>query len=132
MRGSVFATGQICFSIERIYVDEKIHDQFVDQLVDKSNEISLNHKNIHEGHIGPLIFDKQAKIIDDQLDDALAKGAEIKSGGKSESTKGGKYIRPTVVTGVNHSMSLMKDETFGPIMPIMAYSNTDEAISLAK
>lgn len=131
LRGSVHATGQICFSIERVYVDEVIHDAFVDRLVEKTNELSLNDKDIHTGHVGPLIFDKQAGIIDGQLDDAIAKGAEIRIGGKSEDINGGKYVRPTVVTGVNHDMTLMRDETFGPVMPVMKYKSVDEAVQLA-
>ena len=131
LRGSVHATGQICFSIERVYVDEAIHDAFVDRLVEKTNELSLNDKDIHSGHVGPLIFDKQAGIIDSQLDDAVAKGAEIRTGGKSENIGGGKYVRPTVVTNVNHDMTLMRDETFGPVMPVMKFKSIDEAVTLA-
>jgi len=131
LRGSVHATGQICFSIERVYVDLEIHDVFVDRLVEKSEEIVLNSEDIRSGHVGPLIFGKQADTIDHQLDDAIAQGAIIRTGGKSETIGGGKYVRPTVVTGVNHQMKLMRDETFGPIMPIMSYATLDEAISLA-
>ncbi len=131
LRGSVHATGQICFSIERIYVDEKIHDAFVDRLVEKSDALQLNDKGEDTGHIGPLIFDKQAGIIDGQLEDAEKKGAKIRTGGKSATIKGGKYIRPTVITNVNHDMALMREETFGPVMPVMAFSNIDEAVALA-
>jgi len=131
LRGSVHATGQICFSIERVYVDEAIHDAFVDRLVTKTDELSLNDKDIHSGHVGPLIFDKQAGIIDGQLEDAVAKGASIRTGGMSEDIDGGKYVRPTVVSDVNHDMTLMRDETFGPIMPVMKYASIDEAVELA-
>lgn len=131
LRGSVHATGQICFSIERIYVDREIHDAFVDRLVEKSEELSLNSDDIRSGNIGPLIFDKQADIIDRQLEDAESKGAKIRTGGKSESIDGGKYVRPTVVTDVDHEMALMQDETFGPIMPVMAFSDVNDAIELA-
>lgn len=131
LRGSVHATGQICFSIERVYVDEAIHDAFVGRLIEKTNEIQLNDKDIHSGHVGPLIFDKQAGIIDRQLDDAVAKGAKIRTGGKSKDINGGKYVQPTVVTDVTHDMVLMRDETFGPIMPVMKFSTVDEAVALA-
>lgn len=131
LRGSVHATGQICFSIERVYVDEQIHDEFVDQLVKKTDEISLNDSSIHQGHIGPLIFDKQAGIIDRQLDDAVAKGAKIRIGGKSQEINGGRYVNPTVLTDVDHDMTIMRDETFGPVMPVMKFSSVDEAVELA-
>jgi len=131
LRGSVHATGQICFSIERVYVDEEIHDDFVEKLIKKTDEISLNDSDIHQGHVGPLIFDKQASIIDKQLDDAVAKGAKIRSGGKSQEIKGGRYVQPTIVTNVNHDMTLMRDETFGPVMPVMKFSSVNEAVGLA-
>ena len=131
LRGSVFATGQICYSIERIYVHKNIHDNFVDLLIEKSNEIDLNNKDIHKGHIGPMIFEKQASIINAQIEDAINKGAQIKTGGKAEKISGGTYFRPTVITNVNHKMSIMKEETFGPIMPVMRYSSNEEAINLA-
>lgn len=131
LRGSVHATGQICFSIERVYVDGDVHDEFVEKLIKKTEEISLNDSDIHQGHVGPLIFDKQASIIDKQLDDAVAKGAEIRSGGKSQEIKGGRYVQPTIITNVNHDMTVMRDETFGPVMPVMKFSSVDEAVDLA-
>ena len=131
LRGAVHATGQICYSIERVYVDSQVHDEFVEKLIKKTEEISLNDSDIHQGHVGPLIFDKQAGIIDKQLDDAVAKGAKIRSGGKSQEIKGGRYIQPTIVTNVNHAMTLMRDETFGPVMPVMSFSSIDEAVDLA-
>ena len=94
-------------------------------------QLALNSEDIHSGHLGPLIFDKQADIIDRQLEDATAKGAVIRTGGKSNTIDGGKYVRPTVVTGVNHQMALMQEETFGPVMPVMAYSSIGEAVALA-
>ncbi len=81
LRGSVYATGQICYSIERIYVDQSIHDAFVDRLVEKSEDLALNDEGMRTGNIGPLIFDKQADIINRQLEDAESKGAKIRTGG---------------------------------------------------
>ena len=131
LRGSVHATGQICFSIERVYVDNQIHDAFVDKLIEKTAQISLNDADIHKGHVGPLIFDKQAAIIDRQLDDAIAKGARVRAGGKSKQIAGGQYVEPTILTNVNHTMTLMRDETFGPVMPVMGFDTIDEAVALA-
>ncbi len=131
LRGSVFATGQLCYSIERVYVDESIHDAFVDRLVEKADAVDLSYPDMRKGHIGPLIFGKQADIIDAQLDDAVAKGAVIHTGGKSESHGGGKWVRPTVLTKVDHSMAVMTEETFGPVIPVMAFNTVEEAIELA-
>jgi len=130
IRGSVYATGQICYSLERIYVDRRIHDSFVDRLIAKAERIRLNHPDIHQGHIGPLIYGPQGGVIDAQLDDAVEKGAVIRLGGKSI-RMGGVWVRPTVVTGVTHEMKLMREETFGPVMPVMPYQTIDEAITLA-
>ncbi len=131
LRGTVYATGQICFSIERVYVQEKIHDAFVDKLVKKAEQIELNYPDIHKGHIGPFIFGKQAGIVDEQLDDAIKRGAKIRTGGKSQNLGGGQYMRPTVVTDVLQDMKIMQDETFGPVIPVMKYKTKDEAVKLA-
>lgn len=131
LRGSVFATGQICFSIERVYVQEKIHDAFVDKLVKKAEELELNYPDVHKGHIGPFIFGKQAAIVDEQIDDATARGAKIRTGGKSQNLGGGLYMRPTVLTGVTNDMKVMQDETFGPVIPVVKYKTKEEAIKLA-
>lgn len=131
IRGAVTSTGQVCFSIERIYIQEEVHDAFVDILIKKANEIGLNYPDPETGQLGPFIFERQAAIVDEHIDDALAKGAKIQTGGKSQNLGGGLYMRPTVLTGVNHEMKIMKDETFGPVMPVMKYRTTDEAVRLA-
>jgi succinate-semialdehyde dehydrogenase/glutarate-semialdehyde dehydrogenase len=91
----------------------------------------LNFPDIRQGHIGPLIFARQAEIILDHLEDAVEKGATVLCGGKIEKHGGGNWILPTVLTNVNHSMKVMRDETFGPLIPVMAYADIDEAINLA-
>ncbi len=131
LRGAVVATGQACLAQERVYVHESDFEEFVDLLVEKSEKVQLNYPDIMRGHIGPLIFGRQADIIDAHLDDAVGKGAAIRCGGKSENLGGGRYCRATVVTGVDHDMTLMREETFGPVMPVMAYSTVDEAVELA-
>jgi acyl-CoA reductase-like NAD-dependent aldehyde dehydrogenase len=131
LRASVQATGQACQSLERIYVHRDQHDTFVNRLVEMAEKVELNYPDMHQGHIGPLIFEKQAEIIANHLDDAIEKGAEIRCGGRIETHGGGKWIRPTVVTNVDHSMKLMTEETFGPVIPVMAYDSIDEAVILA-
>jgi acyl-CoA reductase-like NAD-dependent aldehyde dehydrogenase len=131
LRGGVYATGQVCYSVERVYVHESIHDRFVDALVSKAQQVRLNDKDPLDGHIGPFIFVRQPQIVESHLKDALAKGAKVLTGGITESLGGGLYMRPTVVTEVNHTMLLMRDETFGPILPIMRYRTIEEAVALA-
>lgn len=130
LRASVTATGQACQSIERIYVHKSKHDAFVSAIVDAAEKVELNDENISKGHIGPFIMRRQADIVEGQIADALKKGAKLHTGGKII-THGGRWMRPTVLTNVNHTMTVMKLETFGPVIPIMAYDSAEEAIQLA-
>jgi succinate-semialdehyde dehydrogenase / glutarate-semialdehyde dehydrogenase len=131
VRGAVTSTGQVCFSIERIYVQESVHDAFVELLVKEANRVQLNYPDPNSGQIGPFISERQAAIVDEHLEDAVRKGARIRTGGKSENLGGGLYMRATVLTGVTHEMKIMVDETFGPVMPVMKYATEDEAVRLA-
>jgi acyl-CoA reductase-like NAD-dependent aldehyde dehydrogenase len=131
VRGAVHNTGQVCYSIERVYAHESVHDALVEALVKEGSRVELNYPDKNRGHIGPFIFERQAAIVDRHLDDALAKGAQVKSGGKSEKLGGGLYMRPTVLTNVTHDMQIMQDETFGPVIPVMKYRTEEEAVALA-
>ena len=131
LRGAVHANGMVCFSIERIYVARAIHDAFVEMLVEKAEAVRLNSDNPRAGHLHPFTFAPQAGIVEMHLADAVQKGATILSGGVVERIDGGLYMRPTVLTGVTHDMLVMKDETFGPILPVWAYGSIDEAVALA-
>lgn len=129
--GSVVNTGQSCLSIERIYVAESIFERFYHQLVAKAHNLQLAYPTVESGEIGPIISEKQAVIINEHLHDAIDKGAIIHCGGKVEEIGGGWWCRPTVITNVNHSMKIMTEETFGPMMPTMSFSTIEEAIDLA-
>jgi acyl-CoA reductase-like NAD-dependent aldehyde dehydrogenase len=131
LRVSAVASGQVCLALERVYVDAAIHDRFVDLLVRKAERTRFNYPDIDDGEIGPIIFDRQADIIDEHLDDAVARGAVIRCGSKSRELGGGRYVPATVVTHVDHGMKLMTEETFGPIMPVMPFATTEEAVALA-
>ena len=131
LRGAVLNSGQVCLSIERIYVQADIHDAFVDQLVAKAQAVQLNYPDIRRGELGPLIQEQQAAVIEAQLADARAQGAIVHCGGKIETLGGGRWIRPTVLTGVTQDMDIMRQETFGPILPVMAFADEDEAVALA-
>ncbi|WP_315789729.1 aldehyde dehydrogenase family protein [Fischerella sp. JS2] len=129
--GSVVNTGQSCLSIERIYVAESIFKPFVEQLVTKAQRLELAYPKLESGEIGPIIAERQAAIISEHLLDAIEKGAVVHCGGKVEDSGGGWWCRPTVLTQVNHTMKIMTEETFGPIMPVMAFSTPAQAINLA-
>ncbi|MEH2418769.1 aldehyde dehydrogenase family protein [Nostoc sp.] len=129
--GSVVNTGQSCLSIERIYVAESIFEKFYHQLVAKAYRLGLAYPTVESGEIGPIITERQAAIISDHLLDAVEKGAVIHCGGVVEDLGGGWWCRPTVLTQVDHSMKVMTEETFGPIMPVMPFSTVEQAVSLA-
>lgn len=131
LRGAVHANGMVCFSVERIYVAQGIHDAFVKRLVEKAEKVRLNCDDPRAGHLHPFTFAPQAAIVAGQIADAVAKGAKVLTGGKVEEIGGGLYMRPTVITGVNHDMAIMKDETFGPILPVMPFATVEDAIALA-
>ena len=131
LRGSVLSTGQACQSIERIYVARPIHDAFVAKLVEKAKAVRLNWPDISQGEIGPIIFDRQADILAGQIADALAKGARVHTGGRIETHGGGRWLLPTVLTDVTGDMAVICDETFGPILPVIAFDTVDEVVGLA-
>jgi len=131
LRASVSNTGQACQSIERIYVQRPVFDEFVAKLVDKAEAAQLNYPDIDSGQVGPLIAAEQADIIRDHVADAIAKGAVVHCGGTIESHGGGAWCRPTVLTNVSHDMECMREETFGPLMPVMPFDTIDEAVALA-
>jgi succinate-semialdehyde dehydrogenase / glutarate-semialdehyde dehydrogenase len=130
--GSTANAGQSCLSIERVYVQENSYTEFLHLIVTKAKQLQLNAKNINEGKIGPIIFEKQVYIINEQLKDAVEKGAMIEYGNSQcENINGGFYCLPTILSNVNHTMKIMQEETFGPIIPIMKFKTKEEAIALA-
>lgn len=131
LRGAVHANGMVCFSVERIYVAESIHDAFVALLVEKAGRVRLNSDDPRAGHLHPFTFAPQAAIVEGHIADAVAKGAQLHTGGQIEEIGGGLYMRPTVLTGANHAMLVMQDETFGPVLPVMKFRTVDEAVALA-
>ena len=127
LRSALYNSGQVCYAIERVYAHESLYAALVDELRTQSASLRRSYAAGDGGHYGPLIFERQASIIDKQLQDALDKGASIVLGGKSERADGAVWIDPTVVTNVDHSMKLMTEETFGPIVPVMRFSSDAQA-----
>lgn len=127
--GANFNTGQTCMSVERVYVVESVYDEFVRRAVIETQKLKVGFttdpKNSY--YLGPITDPRQAKIIERHLEDALAKGARLLTGGK----RVGMYFEPTVLVDVDHSMLLMQEETFGPLMPIIKVKDEAEAIRLA-
>lgn len=123
--------GQVCMAVERIYVEEAVHDRFVELVVQQTRDLRLGSGADREpSEVGPIIFAPQLEKIDDHVQDALAKGARALVGGR-RAERPGRFYEPTVLVDVDHSMKVMADETFGPVLPIMKVRDADEAVRLA-
>ncbi|MGB0410871.1 MAG: aldehyde dehydrogenase family protein [Pikeienuella sp.] len=129
--GATLGTGQQCYSIERLYVARSLHDDLLARLVEKAQKLNLALPEPGDGQIGPLIHAPQADIIAGHIADAVAKGATVHTGGEIEHHGGGTWIAPTVLSGVTHDMQIMREESFGPLLPVMAFDTEEEAIALA-
>ncbi len=124
-------SGQVCISVERIYVEEPVHDEFVASLTEKVKALRQGPPGAPGSvDIGAIIFPPQIELIDAHVQDAVAKGAELLTGGKAGEGPG-RFYEPTVLTGVDHSMRCMTEETFGPTLPVMKVSDAEEALALA-
>ena len=124
--------GQVCTSTERVYVHESIAKPFTDRLVDYVRTLRLGSGLEPTTDIGPLIGDRYRHKVEEHVEEARAKGARILAGGRRPPQfERGFFYEPTVLTGVDHSFRIMREETFGPVIPIMAYRTFDEAIALA-
>jgi acyl-CoA reductase-like NAD-dependent aldehyde dehydrogenase len=124
-------SGQTCISIERAYVEEPIYDAFVEKVAEIVGGLRQGPSTAAGTvEVGAMTFPKQMDIVDDHVQDALAKGARALTGGK-RSEGPGMFYEPTVLVDVDHTMKAMTQETFGPTLPIMRVADADEAITLA-
>jgi len=123
--------GQVCISVERVYVEEPVYDEFVQRVTDNIRTLRQDSP-AGEGTIdvGAVIFPPQLDIIDEHVRDALARGATVLTGGRQRPGPG-RFYEPTVLVDVDHTMKIMSEETFGPTLPIMKVSDVEEAVRLA-
>ncbi|KAK3935650.1 betaine aldehyde dehydrogenase [Diplogelasinospora grovesii] len=131
--GAVFNSGQSCCSIERVYVDEKIHDEFVAAVQNVLKGYRLGDPLEKETHVGPVISKRSKETIKAHIKDALDKGAKNATPENetfSNLPEKGNFVAPTLLTNVDHSMTVMKDETFGPVIPVMKVKDDAEAVKL--
>ena len=129
---SLLNAGQVCTSTERVYVHESIAPAFVDRITEYARGLHLGSGLDPNTDIGPIIGETYRAKIESQIEAARAQGATILTGGqRPPQFERGYFYEPTVLTNVNHSMAIMREETFGPAIPIMTYRTFDEAISLA-
>src|SRR5439155_1701080 len=123
--------GQTCISIERVYVEEPVYDEFVAKVSDKVRALRVGKP---EGYgsveVGAITFPPQLDTIKDHVADAVQKGARVITGGQ-EVPGAGRFYEPTVLVDVDHTMKIMTEETFGPTLPIMKVRDSEEAVRLA-
>ncbi|MDD5544528.1 MAG: succinic semialdehyde dehydrogenase [Acidobacteriia bacterium] len=129
--GALANSGQICMSIERVYVEEGVADVFIDRVVDKVKRLRQGIDQDYDVDVGSMTTPRQVEIVEDQIADAVAKGARILVGGKRNARLPGLFFEPTVMVNVDHSMKIMTEETFGPVIPIMRIKDEQEGVRLA-
>ena len=128
--GGFFMAGQVCMSVERVFVVESIADEFERLVVEKTAALRVG-PNDRETDVGPLTTAAQLAIVERQVADALASGAVAATGGARRSDLGELFYSPTVLTGVAPGMQVMRDETFGPVLPVCRVRDEEEALALA-
>jgi succinate-semialdehyde dehydrogenase/glutarate-semialdehyde dehydrogenase len=129
--GSMLNAGQTCISVERCYVHRSLYSRFLALCLDKISKLKIGDGSLPDTDLGPLINFAQLQKVDRQVEEARSLGALVHTGGIPLSHLGSNFYAPTLITDVDHSMSLMCEETFGPVLPVMLFSSDEEAISLA-
>jgi acyl-CoA reductase-like NAD-dependent aldehyde dehydrogenase len=124
--------GQVCTSTERVYVHESMYPTFAEELTDFVSGLKLGNGLDENTDIGPLLCDPFREKVEGHISDAIARGARMLTGGKRpEQIEKGYFLEPAVLVDVDHNMRIIRDETFGPTIPLMPYRDFDEAIELA-
>jgi succinate-semialdehyde dehydrogenase/glutarate-semialdehyde dehydrogenase len=133
--GAFMNAGQTCLSVERCYVQEKTYPKFLEACVEKTNRLRVGSSHASgadpEIDMGPMIHEGQLRIVQSHVDDAVARGARLLAGGKPLPQLGPNFFAPTILADVDHSMKIMREETFGPVLPVCSFKTEDEAVALA-
>jgi acyl-CoA reductase-like NAD-dependent aldehyde dehydrogenase len=130
--GGFFCAGQVCCATERVLVDRSVHDDFLAEVVRAAEEWKLGDPFDDDTLVGPMNNEPTAQKMDRHLEDALGKGAEIVAGGRRDPDRPTElYYQPTIVDGVGTDTLINRDETFGPIVPLITVSSDDEALAVA-
>jgi len=125
------SAGQLCVSVERIYVHESIHDEFVRALAERTEALTLGGALDFRAGMGSLTSEDQLRTVSSHVDDARAAGATVVTGGRPRPDLGPYFYEPTVLTGVTEKATLFREETFGPVVSVYPYSDVDEAVARA-
>src|SRR5260370_34866187 len=123
--------GQTCLSVERCYVHESIYDDFLKACVSKTAKLRVGPGTDPASDVGPMIHEKQLRIVQNHVDDAVAHGARLLAGGTPMPQVGANFFAPTILHGVGHSLAILREETFGPVLPVRSFKTEHEAVALA-
>jgi acyl-CoA reductase-like NAD-dependent aldehyde dehydrogenase len=147
--GAFMNAGQTCLSVERCYVHEAIYEKFLEKCVEKTNKLRVGssypepqaqpraavpHKlgaPQAEIDVGPMIHERQLQTVQSHVADAIARGARLLAGGNALPQLGPNFFAPTILADVTHAMTVMREETFGPVLPVRSFKTDDEAVALA-
>jgi succinate-semialdehyde dehydrogenase/glutarate-semialdehyde dehydrogenase len=129
INGAFLNAGQFCCSTERVYVVDEVYEDFTREVVEKVAQLRQGADG--EFDVGAILWPGQLEVIERHVEDARSKGARVLAGGRRNPALKGLFYEPTVIVDVNHEMELMREETFGPVLPIMRVRDEEEAIRLA-
>src|SRR3989449_638921 len=129
--GAFVNAGQACLSVERCYVHRSLHDAFAAACARKAKQLRVGDGMNPEIEVGPLIHERQLRNVEAHVEEAVSRGARVLTGGTRLPDLGVNFYAPTVLADVNHETRIMREETFGPVLPIMPFDTVDEAIRLA-
>jgi acyl-CoA reductase-like NAD-dependent aldehyde dehydrogenase len=129
--GAFVNAGQACLSVERCYVHRSLYDSFLKECVEKTKLLRVGHGMDRDTDVGPMIHERQLLLVEAQVQDAVARGGRVLAGGSRIPELGKNFYRPTVLAAVTQEMRIMREETFGPVLPVMAFNSDDEAVRLA-
>jgi acyl-CoA reductase-like NAD-dependent aldehyde dehydrogenase len=129
--GAFVNAGQACLSVERCYVHRSLYERFAQACAEKTQRLRVGNGMAAHTDVGPMIQQRQVRIVESHVEDAKARGARVLAGGKGLPERGPNYYVPTVLADVTQDMRIMREETFGPVLPIMSCENDEEAVRLA-
>ena len=129
--GAFANSGQACASVERLYVQERVAPQFIEHILNETRSLRQNIGTREDTDIGAMSSERQLSIVEEHVQDALVRGACALTGGRRAPALPGPFYEPTVLTGVDHTMTVMREETFGPVLPVMTFKTEEEALALA-
>src|ERR1700724_3400894 len=129
--GAFVNAGQACLSVERCYVHRTLYGPFLEACARRTQRLRVGNGMDPEIEVGPLIHQRQLRNVESQVEDAQAQGARVLAGGKRLPEIGGNYYAPTILADVTHEMRIMREETFGPVLPVMPFDTDEDAVRLA-